>query len=80
MDSLSEIAFGTLAGSASQWNRASRLYIDVYCHGNFNGGKRTNAPVWISSTQAWGTCHDVGGNPDKLLWKHELHVQSLGLT
>jgi len=80
LDSLAEIIWGGIAGSGSQWNRAAKTCTNTYCHGNFTGGTKANAPIWTSPNQATcGSCHDVGSNPANLEWEHALHVASFEL-
>jgi len=80
-DSIAELTWGALAGPSSTWDRAAATCSDTYCHGNFNAGDPTNAPVWTGTDQAaCGSCHDVGLNPATLGWKHEGHVFAAGLS
>lgn len=75
VDSTAEIMWGTLADSASQWNRGTRKCSSTYCHGNFSGGYASNTPIWTASGQAaCGSCHDVGANPGNLSGQHRKHV------
>lgn len=75
-DSAAEITWGTLAGSASHWNRASASCSGTYCHGNFSGGKATNTPIWTGVNQATcGSCHDAGSNPQLLSGRHRKHIE-----
>jgi predicted CxxxxCH...CXXCH cytochrome family protein len=79
-DSIAEVVWGGISGSSSQWSHNNKTCNSTYCHGNFSGGKRSNSPVWTGMNQAsCGSCHDVGGDPASLLWKHELHITSFGL-
>jgi len=76
-DSVAEITWGGIAPAAGiNWNRGAASCTNTYCHGNFTGGETANAPVWTGGAgqASCGSCHDVGGNPDKLGWKHEYHV------
>ncbi len=74
-DSLAEVIWGNISGASSQWNRTARTCANTYCHGNFTGGKTTNAPVWTGANQAaCGSCHDAGSNPSSLQWKHGIHA------
>ncbi|HWR84200.1 MAG TPA: CxxxxCH/CxxCH domain-containing protein [Candidatus Deferrimicrobium sp.] len=76
VDSTAEITWGTLAGSASQWDRGTRKCGNVYCHGGFSGGYSNNTPNWIAPGQAaCGSCHDDGTNPGDLSGRHEKHVR-----
>lgn len=57
-----DVRFGALARTGG----ASPVYVDQgcqasYCHGNFPGGNRTNAPRWVAGARAaeCGTCHGV---------------------
>ncbi len=56
-----DLTFGTLAssgGATPAWNGNSCSA--SYCHGEFPGGDRTNAPVWTQVRAAsCGTCHGV---------------------
>jgi len=48
----------TVAG----WDRSTASCSSVYCHGNFKGGNRANAPVWTKVDQGQaqcGTCHTI---------------------
>lgn len=75
LDSIAEIVWGPTAGAASVWDRGLRTCADTYCHGNFDGGYTSNAPVWTAPGQATcGSCHDDGSNPDQLSGKHKKHV------
>lgn len=79
-DKIAEMTWGALAGAASIWNRGNATCSAIYCHGNFTGGTASNAPVWTGSNQAGcGSCHNVGGDPASLGWKHEYHINSAGL-
>ncbi len=79
-DSVAELTWGTLAGSASIWNPATNTCGATYCHGNFSGGNTGNSPVWTADNQAaCGSCHDVGSNPASLGWKHATHLTIGGL-
>jgi len=77
VDTMAEIVWhGISDGGGALWERYSRTCTDTYCHGNFNGGNKTNKPVWTASNQAGcGSCHDVGINPSRLHWKHQYHVK-----
>jgi predicted CxxxxCH...CXXCH cytochrome family protein len=75
VDSVAEITWGPLAGSASQWNRGTRKCSGTYCHGNFAGGYANNSPDWTATGQArCGSCHDDGVNPGNLSGAHGKHV------
>ncbi len=79
-DSIAEMSWGNLAGVLSTWNRGSATCSDTYCHGNFNGGDGTNAPVWTSSGQAQcGSCHNIGTIPITLSGAHKKHLADEGL-
>lgn len=79
-DSIAELTFSALAGGSSSWNRTTNTCTNTYCHGNFTGGKPSNAPVWTGSNQAaCGSCHDVGADAASLGWKHDYHVNGVGL-
>ncbi len=83
LDSVAEIVWGGFAdrNSGAIWNRASNTCASTYCHGNFAGGKNSNAPIWNAANQAdCGSCHDVGSNPSELQGLHGLHISSFGLT
>ena len=82
VDSVAEIVWHGIAdGGNATWTRTSRTCSGTYCHGNFSGGNKYNAPVWTASSQAHcGTCHDIGIDPSELLWKHGLHVGIAGLA
>ncbi len=46
--------------------------VNTYCHGNFDGGNKTNAPVWDdASTGDCGTCH---GTAPPALADHSVHL------
>ncbi|MFH1756011.1 MAG: CxxxxCH/CxxCH domain-containing protein [Candidatus Latescibacterota bacterium] len=80
-DSTAEMTWSALAGAASSWNRTSATCSNIYCHGNFTGGFRSNRPIWIASNQAGcGSCHDVGGNPENLSGRHDKHVREENLA
>ncbi len=80
-DETAELTWGPLAGPASSWIRGSASCTNTYCHGNFTGGETANAPVWTGVNQATcGSCHDVGSDPDRLLWIHPYHINTAGLT
>jgi predicted CxxxxCH...CXXCH cytochrome family protein len=80
-DSIAEVSFhGYAVAPGASWNRADSSCQSTYCHGNFTGGKTGNAPVWTGVNQArCGSCHDTGGQPASLGWKHEFHVITVGL-
>ena len=79
-DSVAELVWSTLAGSASSWNALAASCSNTYCHGEFSGGDGNNEPVWTGSNQAdCGSCHDVGTNPRNLGGRHEKHVQGENL-
>ena len=47
----------------------------VYCHGNFLGGHRDNAPRWTDTGEAeCGACHEVGPTPVLLGGRHQVHA------
>lgn len=72
---IAEVTFDSLAGLSSDWNRATAICQNTYCHGNFGGGYTTNAPLWNQPDQAeCGSCHDDGTNPADLWGLHEYHV------
>ncbi len=74
VDSTAEITWGTLAGSASSWDRGIRKCSNVYCHGSFSGGYANNSPIWTAPGQAaCGSCHDNGSNPGNLSGRHFKH-------
>ena len=81
IDSLAEVLFGGISPApGAQWDRDSRTCSATYCHGNFSGGNMLNSPLWTAGGQAsCGSCHAVAGNVASLRWKHEFHVESLGL-
>lgn len=75
VDSLTEITWGPLAGSASQWDHPAQACRTVYCHGNFSGGYAANSPIWTAPGQAaCGSCHDDGASPFDLGGRHGKHV------
>lgn len=79
-DSVAELTFSALAGGSSNWNRITNTCTNSYCHGNFSGGKPANAPIWTNTNQAaCGSCHDVGADAASLGWKHDYHVNGVGL-
>jgi len=82
VDSIAEITWHGLAdGGGAAWDRTTRTCTNTYCHGNFSGGNRDNAPVWTASSQAHcGSCHDIGITPSDLLWKHGFHIDYAGLA
>ncbi len=82
VDSVAEITWQGIAdGGGAAWNRSTRSCTGTYCHGNFDGGNRSNAPVWTASSQAHcGSCHDIGITPAELQWKHAFHVGTAGLA
>jgi predicted CxxxxCH...CXXCH cytochrome family protein len=55
------VIFGTLAakGGPATWDRATATCASTYCHGAFQNGNASNAPVWTQgpSQGACGTCH-----------------------
>jgi predicted CxxxxCH...CXXCH cytochrome family protein len=76
-DSVAEIIWGNYANKngGAAWNRTTRTCASTYCHGNFSGGKSTNAPTWTGTNQAaCGSCHDTGASPSLLRGRHSLHV------
>jgi predicted CxxxxCH...CXXCH cytochrome family protein len=74
-DSIAEITWGALAGSASVWNRTTNRCSSTYCHGNFSGGYASNAPIWTAPGQAaCGSCHNTGTSPGDLGGRHSKHV------
>ncbi len=76
IDSIAEITWGPLAGSAAQWDRAAGECSNTYCHGNFPGGYPANSPIWNAPGQATcGSCHDDGTNPEDLSGRHNKHIQ-----
>ncbi|MDF1544412.1 MAG: CxxxxCH/CxxCH domain-containing protein [bacterium] len=81
LDSIAELHFGVPVDSdTAKWDRTAGTCSNIYCHGQFEGGKKDNAPVWNQSGQAvCGSCHDVEDNPDQLGWKHDEHVRLFGL-
>lgn len=84
LDSIAEISWHNISNKTGGaiWNRTTRTCGSTYCHGNFTGGKPANAPIWTGGAgqTTCGSCHDTGTNPSSLLWKHDLHVTSFGLT
>ncbi|MCU0372412.1 MAG: CxxxxCH/CxxCH domain-containing protein [Ignavibacteria bacterium] len=62
------IVFGDLAKTVTtgvtpdpQFNSSTQTCSDVYCHGAFKNGNRSNSPVFLSpNSQGCGKCH---GNP-----------------
>ena len=58
-----EITWGGLAvtgGATPAWNRTTATCSNTYCHGRFNNGNATAAPVWTGTNQgACGTCHGL---------------------
>lgn len=82
LDSIAEIVWHGIAdGGNAAWGRTTRTCAGTYCHGNFAGGFASNSPVWTASGQAsCGSCHDIGIDPARLLWKHEYHVGTAGLS
>jgi predicted CxxxxCH...CXXCH cytochrome family protein len=80
-DSIAEMTWGPITGSATSWSRTTNQCSNSYCHGNFAGGKITNAPLWTGTNQAaCGTCHDVGSNPSQLGGRHSKHVSGEGIA
>jgi predicted CxxxxCH...CXXCH cytochrome family protein len=80
-DDIAEITWGLLAGATSSWERSTATCSNTYCHGNFVGGNVSNSPVWTGTDQAaCGSCHDAGSDPDRLLWIHPFHVNTVGLS
>jgi predicted CxxxxCH...CXXCH cytochrome family protein len=55
-----DMLFGALsktAGAVPTWDGTS---CNNYCHGNFNGGVKTNTPAWaVPGAQACGSCHGL---------------------
>jgi predicted CxxxxCH...CXXCH cytochrome family protein len=82
LDSIAEVVWHGIAdGGNAVWERTARTCSGTYCHGNFAGGDASNSPVWTGFGQAnCGSCHDVGSDPASLLWKHEYHVDTAGLS
>jgi predicted CxxxxCH...CXXCH cytochrome family protein len=58
-----ELTWGGLAvtgGAAPTWNRTAATCSNTYCHGRFNNGNATAAPVWTGTNQgACGSCHGL---------------------
>jgi len=81
-DAIAEIVWhGISDPGGATWDRSSRTCAGTYCHGSFPGGNSSNRPVWTAANQAGcGSCHDVGIDPARLLWKHEYHVDTAGLA
>jgi predicted CxxxxCH...CXXCH cytochrome family protein len=80
-DDIAEIAWSSLAGASSTWNRSTGTCSNTYCHGEFNGGDQGNNPQWTGNNQAGcGSCHDVGSSPGSLSGEHSRHVNSEGLS
>lgn len=76
IDSTAEVTWGELADGSSQWNRATGVCSNTYCHGNFAGGYPANGPIWTAPAQAaCGSCHDDGANPGDLSGRHQKHVR-----
>lgn len=81
-DSIAEVSWGDISNlnGNAVWDRTSHTCTSTYCHGKFVGGEGTNVPNWTGTNQAMcGSCHDVGSNPIKLAWRHDLHVGTFGL-
>jgi predicted CxxxxCH...CXXCH cytochrome family protein len=85
-DSIAEINFNGYArptgtgSDTARWSHATHTCQSTYCHGNFSGGKTSNTPDWIGINQArCGSCHDTGGQPASLGWKHVFHIVTVGL-
>ena len=50
LDSIAELNFsGLVDSSLAEWDRETRACTGVYCHGQFEGGRTTNAPVWTAT-------------------------------
>jgi predicted CxxxxCH...CXXCH cytochrome family protein len=82
VDSIAEVVWhGFADGGSATWDRNTGTCSGTYCHGAFPGGAAGNAPVWTGTNQAdCGSCHDDGSTPARLLWKHEYHVTTGGLS
>jgi len=67
-----ELPFGTLArtGGASP-SYAAGSCSATYCHGNFSGGNRANAPAF-TGTAACGSCHAFDGSGRPATGEHGL--------
>lgn len=76
LDSIAEITWQGIAdGDGAAWNRMTRTCTNTYCHGNFEGGYDSNAPIWTNQGQAeCGSCHDDGTNPVDLGTVHQIHL------
>jgi predicted CxxxxCH...CXXCH cytochrome family protein len=63
------ITFGALATTGgittAAWNTTAFTCANVYCHGNFTGGKKTYTPTWTAAntTTTCGTCHGLPPSP-----------------
>ena len=81
LDSMAEINFSHPVDlDTARWDKTSATCSFIYCHGQFDGGNKTNAPVWNMAGQAsCGSCHEVQQNLEKLGWKHDAHVRTFGL-
>ncbi len=79
-DSVAEVVFRGISAGKGVWDREAATCEDTYCHGNFNGGKLSNAPIWTAETgqATCGSCHDAGTNPGLLGGKHRIHVYGEG--
>lgn len=83
VDSIAEINFSGLVDSnLAVWDRTTRSCTGVYCHGAFENGRTTNAPVWTSRTpQAHcGSCHDIGISPKELGGIHDVHFRLFSIA
>lgn len=79
-EDIAEVQFSGLSGAQGIWTRTSATCGQTYCHGNFDGGKSSNTPVWTApGSVACGSCHDTGADPESLGWKHEAHINIAGL-
>lgn len=75
IDSIAEITWGGIAGTAGIWNRETMTCENTYCHGNFRNGDTTNIPVWTAIDQSLcGSCHDYKGNTGDLGRDHQFHT------
>ncbi len=60
-----EVIFGEVAkkrNAVPVWNRNKASCSSVYCHGNFNAGKKDNTPEWnitFPEQAACGSCHGL---------------------
>ena len=80
-DSIAELTFSGYAGDSTVWDRTARSCSDNYCHGNFEGGNKTNAPIWNEQNQAeCGSCHAVTENLEQLTINHKMHIEIGGFS